>query len=155
MIQDQILHLSYTQPVHYLRDYLFLIPLLVALLSEISKVVLHGIRTGNWQEKLFQPGGMPSSHSAFVTSLLIIVGRKLGTTSAEFAIAFVFACVMWFDAMSSRRAIGEQAKLLNRLQHWEHLKERLGHSLPEVIGGILFGSLVTMLGIIISDHFAL
>jgi acid phosphatase family membrane protein YuiD len=131
----------------FLRTYLFLIPLLVALLSEISKVVIHALRTGNWQEKLFQPGGMPSSHSAFVTSLLILVGKKQGIESTEFAIAFVFACVMWYDAMSSRRAIGEQARLLNRLQHWEKLKERLGHSFKEVVGGIVFGAVVTMVGI--------
>jgi acid phosphatase family membrane protein YuiD len=71
----------------------------------------------------------------------------LGIESTEFAIAFVFACVMWYDAMSSRRAIGEQARLLNRLQHWEKLKERLGHSFKEVVGGIVFGAVVTMVGI--------
>lgn len=130
-----------------LRDYIFLIPLCVALLSEITKVFIHGIRTGNWHEKLFQPGGMPSTHSALVTSLVIVVGKKLGTTSPEFAIAFVFACIMWYDAVSSRRAIGEQAELLNRLQQWKHLRERLGHSFTEVCGGIAFGTVVTSVGI--------
>ncbi|MBI1813244.1 divergent PAP2 family protein [Candidatus Peregrinibacteria bacterium] len=139
--------------MHLFRDYLFLIPVVVALLSEFTKVVLHGLKTGNWHEKILQPGGMPSSHSAFVVSLVIIVGRTLGTTSPEFAIAFVFACLTWYDAMSSRRAIGEQAKLLNRLQHWEHLKERLGHSFGEVVGGIVFGTVVTMAGIWVSGMF--
>ena len=82
---------------------------------------------------LFRSGGMPSSHSAFVTSLLIVVGWKAGPESIEFAIAFVFACLVWYDAVSSRHAIGEQAKILNRLQKWEHLTERLGHSFKEVI----------------------
>lgn len=145
-----LMHSAYTPTVQLLRDYLFVIPLLVMLLAEISKVIVHGLRTGNWHEKIFQPGGMPSSHSAFVMSLVIIVGHKLGTTSPEFAIAFVFACVMWYDAMSSRRAIGEQAKVLNRLQHWEHLKERLGHSFAEVMGGMMFGAAVTMMGIWVS-----
>jgi acid phosphatase family membrane protein YuiD len=129
------------------RTYLFLIPLLVALISEVAKVVLHGFRTGNFEEKLFQPGGMPSSHSAFVTSLIIVIGHKLGTDSAEFAIAFTFACLTWYDAMSSRRAIGEQAKVLNRLQHWSHFSERLGHTFKEVVGGIIFGGLITWMGI--------
>ena len=43
--------------------------------------------------------------------------------------------------------IGEQAKILNRLQKWEHLSERLGHSLKEVIGGIIFGGAITLIGI--------
>jgi acid phosphatase family membrane protein YuiD len=49
--------------------------------------------------------------------------------------------------MSSRRAIGEQAKVLNRLQHWSHFSERLGHTFKEVVGGIIFGGLITWMGI--------
>ena len=67
-----------------------------------------------------------------VTSLLIVVGKKLGIASPEFAIAAVFSCLTWYDAMSSRRAIGEQAHVLNRLQHWQHFSERLGHSFKQV-----------------------
>ena len=130
-----------------LRQYLFLIPVLVALFSEVTKVVWHGIKTGDYQEKLFQPGGMPSTHSAFVTSLIIVIGTKLGLDSPEFAIAFVFACLTWYDAFSSRRAIGEQAKILNKLQHWRHFSERLGHTGLEVCGGIVFGAVVTLIGI--------
>lgn len=133
-----------------LRLYPFLIPFVVMLLAELTKIVTEGLESGSWKGGLFRAGGMPSSHSAFVMSLVIVVGRKLGIQSTEFAIAFVFAMITWYDAMSSRRAIGEQAKLLNRLQHWEHLTERLGHSFVEVIGGIMFGAGVTLLGIWLS-----
>lgn len=133
-----------------LRTYLFLIPLVVLILAEITKMLVEQMKTGSGHLRLFHPGGMPSSHSAFVTSLLIIVGKKLGIDSVEFAIAFVFAAVTWYDAMGSRRAIGDQAKILNRLQHWQHLTEQLGHSFREVIGGILFGAVVTMIGIWLS-----
>lgn len=133
-----------------LRLYPFLIPLVVMILTELTKIMTEGIESGNWKGGLFRPGGMPSSHSAFVTSLLIIVGWKTGMESMEFAIAFVFACITWYDAMSSRRAIGEQAKILNRLQHWTHFAERLGHSFMEVIGGILFGAAITFIGIWLS-----
>ncbi len=133
-----------------LSTYLFLIPLLVGLLSEILKVITEGIERGAWHEGLFRSGGMPSTHSAFVTSLLIIVAKQTGLQSVEFAIAFVFACLVWYDAMGSRRAIGEQAKVLNRLQTWEHLSERLGHSFLEVLGGIVFGAGITLIGIWLS-----
>lgn len=133
-----------------LRLYPFLIPLVVMLLAELTKILTEGFENGSWKGGLFRPGGMPSSHSAFVTSLLIIVGFRTGMESMEFAIAFVFACITWYDAMSSRRAIGEQAKILNRLQHWEHFAERLGHSFKEVIGGILFGAAITLIGIWLS-----
>ncbi len=138
--------------MNLLRLYPFLIPLVVGLLCEFTKIVTEGIETGQWHASIFRPGGMPSTHSAFVTSLLIVVGRKLGVGSVEFAIAFTFACIVWYDAMSSRKAIGEQAKLLNRLQHWEHLSERLGHSFLEVLGGIMFGAGVTLIGIWLSTR---
>src|SRR3989339_1645506 len=121
-----------------LHTYLFLIPLVVIVLAEITKMLVEQARSGSWHVRVFHPGGMPSSHAAFVTSLLIVVGKKLGMDSVEFAIAFVFAVITWYDAMSSRRAIGDQAKVLNRLQHWQHFTETLGHSFKEVIAGIAF-----------------
>ena len=133
---------------HY---YLFLIPLAVLVLTEIVKVGIEGMKTGKWHQKLFHPGGMPSSHSAFVTSLLIIVWRKVGIDSTEFAIAFCFACIVWYDAMTTRRVLGEQAELLNRMQSWKHFAERLGHSFIEVLAGITFGAIVTAVGIWIRD----
>ena len=136
--------------MHLLRDYLFLIPIVVMVLSELTKMSVARMRTGSWHEGLFRPGGMPSSHSAFVTSLLIIVERKLGATSIEFAMAFVFASVVWYDAMSVRRAVGEQAEMLNRLQHWRKFSERVGHSFKEVIAGIIFGTVVTYIGVWVS-----
>ena len=131
----------------FLSTYVFVIPLIVGLLSEALKIFTEGVARGAWHEGLFRPGGMPSSHSAFVTSLLIVVATKSGLDSVTFAIAFVFASIVWYDAMSSRRAIGQQAELLNRLQKWVHLSERLGHSFLEVIGGIVFGACITWIGI--------
>ncbi len=130
----------------FLRLYPFLIPLAVMVLCEGVKIVSEGIETGNWKGGLFRPGGMPSSHSAFVTSLCIIVWKMTGLHSAEFAIAFAFAGITWYDAMSSRRAVGEQAKVLNKLQKWAKFSERTGHSLAEVLGGIAFGAVVTVVG---------
>lgn len=138
-------------PLHeYLRTYLFLIPLFVLCATELVKILVEGLRTGNWHERVFHPGGMPSSHSAFVMSLLIIVGHKMGMESVEFAIAFCFACIVWYDAFGIRNMLGHQAKLINRLQKWEHLSERLGHSFKEVMAGIAFGAALTAAGIWIS-----
>ncbi len=130
-----------------LRTYLFLVPVIAMVLSELAKIAVAYARTGHWSQGMFRPGGMPSSHSAFVTSLLIVIARKLGVDSTEFAIAFVFASVVWYDAISLRRSVGEQAELLNRLQQWHHLREQVGHSVKEVLAGIAFGAVVTAVGI--------
>jgi uncharacterized protein len=133
-----------------LRQYIFLIPLIVMVLSEVAKAIVSYARTGSWHHMFFRTGGMPSSHSAFVTSLLMVVERRSGATSVEFAIAFVFAAVVWYDAVSLRREVGQQAQMLNRLQQWTHFTEQVGHSLKEVIAGIAFGAVVTTIGIWIS-----
>jgi len=133
-----------------LHTYLFLIPLVVIVLTEFTKLFVEMVRTGSWSGRLFQQGGMPSSHSAFVTSLLIVVGRKTGLDSIEFAIAVVFACIVWYDAIGVRGALGKQAKILNLMQELYELKETIGHSFIEVLVGIIFGAAVTMFGIWIS-----
>ena len=117
------------------------------VLCEVAKAIVAYAKTGNWHHGFFRPGGMPSSHSAFVTSLLMVVEYKTGAESVEFAIAFVFAAVVWYDAISLRREVGQQAQMLNRLQQWTHFTEEVGHSLKEVIAGILFGAVVTVIGI--------
>ncbi len=133
-----------------LSEYLFLIPLVVLFLSEVAKILVEYVKTGDWDEGIFKTGGMPSSHSAFVTSLIIIVYQKLGMQSVEFAMAFVFASVVWYDAMSVRKAVGMQAEILNKLQRKQMLKTRLGHSFVEVLAGIAFGAVVTQIGVWVS-----
>jgi uncharacterized protein len=131
-----------------LKHYVFLIPLVVGVLSEIAKVTITSIQKKELAyDHFLQAGGFPSTHSAFVTSLLIIVWKKTGISSIEFAIAVTFAALIWYDALHSRREIGKQAEALNRLQRWQHFQTQIGHSLTEVLGGVIFGALVTLIGI--------
>jgi hypothetical protein len=130
----------------FLASYPFLIPLVTLCLCEVTKLLVEYARTGSATERLFHPGGFPSSHSAFVTSLLMIVGRREGVGSTLFAITVVLACIVWYDAVFVRRELGLQAHILNKLQKIQHLRERLGHSFVEVLGGIGFGVLVTQVG---------
>ncbi len=100
-------------------------------------------------------GGMPSSHSAFVTGLAVAIGLDSGFSSHMFSIAAVLALVVMYDAAGVRRAAGEQAKILNRLvEDWEkrnyqntevHLKELLGHTPMQVFAGAILGIAIAML----------
>lgn len=118
------------------HTYIFLTPLIIMLLSEGTKHVFEGLSAGLW----FHHGGMPSTHSAFVTSLLIVVGNKEGLESTMFGIATTFACIVWYDAIFVRSQVGQQAKVLNVMQQFQQFSERIGHSLMEVIAGICFGA---------------
>ena len=95
-------------------------------------------------------GGMPSSHSAFVSSMTTAVGITEGFGSAQFAIAFVLSFIVMYDASGVRKAAGDQAKVINDLQEMLHtevpvyLKELLGHTRLEVIVGCLLGIAIAL-----------
>src|SRR5581483_3422321 len=58
-------------------------------------------------------GGMPSSHSAFVSCLATCIGLTSGWNSPVFLLALGMAVVIMSDAAGVRRAAGQQAKILN------------------------------------------
>ncbi|MGK7888035.1 MAG: divergent PAP2 family protein [Leptolyngbyaceae cyanobacterium] len=101
---------------------------------------------------LFEAGGMPSSHSAFVVAMAAGVGASLGWDSPEFAIAFVVAAIVMYDASGVRQEAGKHAKVLNRLMDQGlienslgedgRLKELLGHTSTQVLGGAIWGAAV-------------
>jgi hypothetical protein len=104
--------------------------------------------------KIMGPGGMPSSHSAFVTSLAVGIGLTEGWGSGMFAVSFVFAAVVMYDAAGVRRAAGKQARVLNQLMTiilkeghvpTTKLRELLGHTPFEVVMGALLGTVVAWL----------
>lgn len=123
------------------QNRMLMIPVAAWAMAQIIKILLHV-----WKEKSFNPerifgaGGMPSSHSAFVTSLAIAVGQLEGYRTAYFAIAASFALVVMYDACGVRRAAGQQAVILNQFFSGEaKLKELIGHSPFEVLMGAILG----------------
>ena len=105
--------------------------------------------------RLFGMGGMPSAHSAFVFSLMLMTGFKEGTHSAAFALAFALAAVVIYDAMGVRAETGRQGAVLNRLLREvlvegqpiteKKLKELVGHTPLEVAGGILVAGAMVLI----------
>lgn len=123
--------------------------------AQVLKVIFTLIEKKRFDFRRFVgSGGMPSSHSAFVTSLATAVGLQNGFSSTEFAISTVFALVVMYDAAGVRRAAGQQARILNKLvEQWEksdfsdtdkHLKELLGHTPKEVFAGALLGMAIAL-----------
>ena len=137
--------------------------------AQLIKVILNCITQKEvvW-ERLVGAGGMPSSHSALVCSMTV---GMTGLGSPEFALAFLIAAVVMYDAMGVRRAAGEHAKVLNQIVSFfnkdsqviqsgkpskrekdaedpassdKQLKEFLGHTPLEVLAGALLGILIAM-----------
>lgn len=99
--------------------------------------------------RFFGAGGMPSSHTAFVVSLTIMVGSVVGFDSALFAATFTLAAIVMYDAAGVRRETGRQAEIINEILRnvfvdgkpisEEELKELIGHTKVEVGGGFVVG----------------
>lgn len=113
----------------------------------------------NWR-RFFGSGGMPSSHSAFVTALAIMVGASEGFGTAAFAIAVVLSAIVMYDASGVRHETGVQGQVLNEILQKVfvdgqpitdvELKELVGHTKVEVAGGFLVGVLTALAFIFLS-----
>ena len=135
-------------------NYLLSISLTGWLVAQVLKTLINGLFLGKFSlERMWGSGGMPSSQSATVCSLVVAAARLYGPDSAIFALAFIMAIIVMYDAMGVRRETGEQAKILNRmLTDWmeaesanspflgdKKLKEMVGHTPFEVLGGAIVG----------------
>lgn len=99
--------------------------------------------------QLWASGGMPSSHTSTVVATATCCGYVAGWNSTVFAVACVFAIITMYDAAGVRRAVGEQAKILNQMtqdiregnavQIPTKLKELVGHTPLQVFMGALLG----------------
>ena len=101
-------------------------------------------------KRLMGAGGMPSSHSAVVSSLAILIGREYGFDSGIFALSLIMAFVVMYDAAGIRRAAGKQASILNKIletpglttgEVQERLIEALGHTPVQVFVGAIIGAI--------------
>lgn len=120
--------------------------------AQIIKIITDIIETRSLDPKLiFSSGGMPSSHSSFVVSAAVSVGFTEGFGSTFFAISFILAIVVMYDAAGVRRAAGKQAAALNKIidnigfKIDERFKELLGHTPFEVAAGAGLGVLIAVI----------
>ena len=141
-----------------LNNPVFFACLIASILAQLLKLPLEFLRTKQWDWSLILgTGGMPSSHSAVVTAAAVSVGHYMGFDTPVFGLAFAIASVVVYDATNIRRQAGFHAQQINRIvkevfqgkvkpvEELEELREVLGHSWAEALGGIALGILVSIL----------
>lgn len=118
---------------------------------------------------LFTTGGMPSSHTSTMISLMVSLGfLEIYYDSGigyEFAVALALTAVVMYDACGVRYEAGKHAKILNsmiqseeiqsnlKINKGKNLKELIGHKPLEVIGGLLYGIIIALIGVAIYIKF--
>ena len=131
------------------------IPFLLWFGIQLFKLIYDLVTTKKFNfKRIMGAGGMPSSHSAVVVGLATLIGKYEGVGTPIFALSFIVAFVVMYDACGVRRAAGKQAALLNKLvetpgltsvQVSEKLVEVLGHTPIQVFVGALIGVIVCLI----------
>ncbi len=121
------------------------------LVAQLTKVILAFAEKGKLTFKEFmalimKSGGMPSSHTACLTAATLMIGLMQGFFSPLFALAVCVDAIVIYDALNVRFAVGEQGKVINALaakrgrkNSKQAVKVIEGHTVPEVIVGLLLG----------------
>jgi len=129
--------------------------LIACIAAQVFKIVFNFFSVGKLTIGIiFETGGMPSSHSALITSLTSGLGMDLGFDDPIFALAVGISLIVMYDASGVRRSAGLNAQEINKLSKsfdensTLNLKENLGHSKIEVIVGSIIGPLISLPGIV-------
>lgn len=120
-----------------------LTPVLAWLIAGALKFAINSIKAGQLAFGLIGYGGLPSNHSAIVSSMAALIALKEGIGHPAFGVAVTLAFIVVMDANSLRGQVGKHALTINRLSGDDKghaaLRERIGHSRVEIVAGVLVG----------------
>ena len=120
-----------------------LTPFLAWLVAGVMKFVINSIKARQLAFGLIGYGGLPSNHSAIVSSMAALIALKEGIDHPAFGVAVTLAFIVMLDASSLRRQVGKHAAVINALavtsQSYQPLRERMGHTPIEIAAGVLVG----------------
>lgn len=119
--------------------------------AQVIKTIIYAILNRKLNLRwMYSDGGMPSGHSATISSLAMYSLLAYGPGSFQFAITLVLAIIICHDATGVRRETGKQTILLEEfLKAFEELgkedfpevklKRFVGHTPIQVLAGVTVG----------------
>ena len=120
-----------------------LTPFLAWLVAGVSKFIINSVKARQLAFGLIGYGGLPSNHSAIVSSTAALIALKEGIGHPAFGVAITLAFIVMLDANSLRRQMGKHAEAINKLAEFasdhQELRERMGHTRLEIAAGIVVG----------------
>lgn len=139
-----------------IHNHVLICALVAWLVAQVIKVPLYRIIDKKWDwHRALGSGGMPSSHSAFVAALTVMVGSSEGFDTAIFAVCFIMSAIVMYDATGVRRETGLQSQKINAILRNvfvdgkpisdDDLKELVGHTPFEVYMGAVLGIIVAII----------
>ena len=134
----------------FVNYYVYLLtPFLAWLIAGCLKFLINSMKAKKLAFGLIGYGGLPSNHSAIVSSMVTLIAIKEGIDTPAFGVALTLAFIVMLDANSLRRAVGKHAVEINKLAkddpEYQLLRERMGHTKIEILAGISVGLLVAFI----------
>lgn len=133
-----------------INNKIFLAVIIAAIISQGLKIILNMSKDkkGLTLIDFVVTGGMPSTHSALVSSLFAILLFETGLSAAT-VISIVLFIIVITDSIGVRRTAGEEAEALNKIIKIEKLKIHQlhyahGHKPIQVLAGIAIGFFVAV-----------
>jgi acid phosphatase family membrane protein YuiD len=115
-----------------------LTPFAAWLVAGMLKFAINSVKAKRFALDLIGYGGLPSNHSAIVSSMAALIAFKEGMGHPAFGVALTLAFIVMLDASSLRQQVGKHAAAINRLASMS-LRERMGHSRLEIASGVTVG----------------
>ena len=123
-------------------------PILAWIMAGGIKFLINSIKAKKLAFGMIGYGGLPSNHSAIVSSMAALIALKKGISDPVFGVAITLAFIVLLDAHSLRNQVGKHAVTINilasELKGYQVLRERMGHSLIEIAAGVLVGIIVAI-----------
>lgn len=124
-----------------MKIYSAFIPLIAWGVAGTLKFCINYMRFGKQAVSRIGNGGFPSTHTSVVSSAVMYCGFKYGFEEPIFSLGVAFLWIVIIDALGIRRAVGKHAQTLNRMANAvEKLRESQGHTIYEIIGGLIVGT---------------
>jgi uncharacterized protein len=131
----------------------FLAPFIGWLVSGTVKFLINFIRFGSEAKQRIGNGGFPSTHTTVMTTTVMLIGLNEGFFSPVFGLGVAVTFIVIIDATGLRRAVGHHAERLNRMnaafptngEQVKPLRESMGHTRTEILGGLVLGCLVAFI----------
>ena len=123
-----------------------IMPFAAWVIAGCTKFAINYLRFGRQAKSLIGYGGFPSTHTTIMSAVVFLAGFTEGFTTPLFSLGLGALLVLVIDAHGLRRKVGEQARVLNSLQDEVTLRERMGHSWGEILGGFVLGMVLGYLG---------
>ena len=130
-------------------------PFIAWFTAGVLKFAINSIRARRFAFDLIGYGGMPSNHTTIVSSVVFLILIREGLHDPTLGVALAVLFIVMLDAGSLRKQVGHHAAHLNKLGGTMAHRERVGHTLVEMLMGLVTGATVAMAVVLIIDKLAM